>query len=199
MKMFIKSACIAFVIAVLYSVIPFQASCSDISDEVFRLHILANSDSAEDQALKLSVRDKVLEYTEDLYNGAESKQTAERITGEYLRQITEIAANEIKARGFSYSVKAEIKKMYFSTRVYSDYTLPAGMYDALRITIGKGEGHNWWCVMYPSLCVSAAVSRDEKAREVFNENEYQLVKSENTEYKFKIVEIFEQIKSYFNQ
>lgn len=198
MKLFIKSISIAFVLTVIYSMIPFQAECSDISNEVFRLHILANSDSDYDQSLKIKVRDKVLEYTEALFENAKSKEEAENVISESLQSISNVAYAEVLENGYTYSVKAEITNMYFATRYYDNYTLPSGMYDALRITIGSGKGQNWWCVMYPSICISTeAEEQDEKAREVFDENQYNIVKNEKFRYKFKIVEIFEKICSCF--
>ena len=171
MKIFIKSACIAFVLAVIYSMIPFQSECSQISDEVFRLHILANSDSDFDQNLKLKVRDKVLCFTQSLFESAKSKEEAEKVISENLQSIADVAYAEVLNNGFDYSVKAEITNMYFSTRYYDNYTLPSGMYDALRITIGEGKGHNWWCVMYPSICISSESEKDSKAREVFDQKQ----------------------------
>lgn len=197
MKIFIKSACIAFVLAVIYSMIPFQSECSQISDEVFRLHILANSDSDFDQNLKLKVRDKVLCFTQSLFESAKSKEEAEKVISENLQSIADVAYAEVLNNGFDYSVKAEITNMYFSTRYYDNYTLPSGMYDALRITIGEGKGHNWWCVMYPSICISSESEKDSKAREVFDQKQYDIVKNEQYQYKFKIVELFEQICSSF--
>lgn len=197
MKMFIKSTCIAFVLAVIYSMIPFQAECSQISDEVFRLHILANSDLDEDQNLKLKVRDRVLEYTEDLFKKAQSKEEAESLISDNLQSIADTAYDEVLRNGYDYTVSAEITNMYFTTRYYENYTLPSGMYDALRITIGKGEGHNWWCVMYPSICISSVEEQDSKAKDVFDEQQYDIVKNEQYEYKFKIVELFEKLCSLF--
>lgn len=198
MKLFIKSACIAFVLTVIYSMIPFQTECKEISDEVFRLHILANSDKDYDQELKLKVRDKVLIYTESLFEKAQSKEEAESLISNNLQDICNTAQKEVTDNGYDYSVTAQITKMYFTTRTYESYTLPSGMYDALRITIGSGEGHNWWCVMYPSICISSEESQDEAAKETFNDNQYDIVKNEKYEYKFKIVEIFEKICSYFS-
>lgn len=198
MKLIIKSACIAFVLTVIYSMIPFRTECKEISDEVFRLHILANSDEDYDQQLKLKVRDKVLLYTESLFEKAKSKEEAENLISNNLQDICNTAQKEVTDNGYDYSVTAQITKMYFTTRTYESYTLPSGMYDALRITIGSGEGHNWWCVMYPSICISSEKSQDEAARETFNDNQYDIVKNEKYEYKFKIVEIFEKICSYFN-
>ena len=87
--------------------------------------------------------------------------------------------------------------MYFNTRYYERYTMPAGMYDALRITIGSGEGHNWWCVMYPSICISSAVETDKRVEDTFSQNQQEIVKGNEYQYKFKVVEIFEKIVSFF--
>lgn len=198
MKLFIKSACIAFVLTVIYSVIPFQAQCSDISEEVFRLHILANSDSEADQSLKLKVRDKVLSYTQSLFENAKTKEEAESLISDNLQSICNTAYKEVRDNGYDYTVKAEITNMYFTTRYYDNYTLPSGMYDALRITIGSGKGHNWWCIMFPSICISSEEEKDEKAKEVFDNQQYDIVKNEKYQYKFKVVEIFEKICSCFS-
>ena len=197
MKLFVKSACIAFVLVVIYSLIPFQAQCDNISNDVFRLHILANSDSEYDQSVKLKVRDRVLEYSKSLFESASSKDEAESLISQNLDNITRVAQNELKYLGCDQNVKAEIKKMYFTTRYYDSYTLPSGMYDALRITIGSGKGHNWWCVMYPSICVSAASEQDEKAKRALDDGEYDIIKNEKYSYKFKVVELFEKLCSCF--
>ena len=182
MKLFVKSACVAFIFTVIFSMLPFQAACADLENDVFRLHILANSDSDEDQALKLKVRDRVLSYTEELFARAKTK----------------VAANEVVKQGYSYPVKAEITNMFFTTRHYDSYTLPAGNYDALRLTIGEGDGHNWWCVMFPALCISSDLSRESRAKENFSDREYEVVKNEKREYKFFAVEFFEKIFSSFS-
>lgn len=197
MKLLIKSACIAFVLTVIYSVIPFEAQCSELSQDVFRLHILANSDSEADQSLKIKVRDKVLDYTEDLFNSANSKEEAASIISDNLQSISNVAYQTVMDNGYDYVVTAEITNMYFTTRYYEGYTLPSGMYDALRITIGEGEGHNWWCVMYPSICISSAEDKESKAKEALDDDEYNIVCNEQYQYKFKVVEIFEKFCSMF--
>lgn len=197
MKLLIKSICIAFVLTVIYSVIPFQAECEQISTEVFRLHILANSDSEEDQNLKIKVRDTLLDYTDKLFCDAASSEEAENIAKDNIKKIQVVAQNTVKENGFNYAVNAEVVKMYFNTRYYENYTMPAGIYDALRITIGSGEGHNWWCVMYPSICISSAIDNDEKVEKTFSENQQEIVKGNDYQYKFKVVEIFEKIVSFF--
>ncbi len=175
MRLWIKSACVAFVLTVLYSLIPFQAACTDISGEVFRLHILANSDS------------------EALFAQAKSKEEAESLTARHLQELAQVAAATVRENGYAYPVRAEIKKMFFTTRRYQAYTLPSGMYDALRLTIGEGRGHNWWCVMFPSLCVNTNGEGDRKAKEALGEEEYRVV-SEEKEYKFFIVELFDRLR-----
>ncbi len=196
MKLFVKAACVAFVLTVVFSMLPFRAACADIPDKVFRLHIIAASDSPDDQELKLRVRDRVLEYTRELYSRAASVEEAEQLTKARLQEIADTAAAEVAARGYSYPVKAEVCRMFFTTRHYDDYTLPAGDYDALRITIGAGRGHNWWCVMFPSLCVGA--QPDKRAREVFSDSEYRVVREEKREYKFYLVELFQKIRRSFS-
>lgn len=189
----IKSAIIAFVLTVIYSVIPFQAICAEIPNDVFRFHILANSDSEEDQALKLKVRDKVLEKTKILFDTANSKSDAEEFVKANLETIEAIAQNEVYKNGYNYPVKAEIVNMHFDTRYYESYTLPAGMYDALRITIGNAKGHNWWCVMYPSICISTVDEGKDRAKDALSDDEYSVVTDDKVEYKFFIVELFQKI------
>ena len=197
MKNWIKAACVAFVLTVIFSFIPFQADCRDIADNTFRLHILANSDSEADQALKLKVRDRVLAYTAELFQNAPDKQESMRAVGEHLQEIADVACDEIHANGYDYPVRAEITHMYFETRRYDGYTLPAGMYDALRLSLGEAQGHNWWCVMYPSLCLSSASERSDRARAVYSEQEYRDVTDESVSYKFKLAEWWEQLQNLF--
>lgn len=197
MKLFLKSFAVATTILILYSMIPFSAQCSSISNEVFRLHILANSDTKQDQSLKLKVRDALLEYTSELYENCDSVYQAQSLTNSSLQDIANVAAEVVKENGYDYPVKAEVKEMYFDTRCYENVTMPSGIYEALRITIGKGEGHNWWCVMYPSLCVGASTNYDE-LKENTSEDEYNIMTSEGYSYQFKIVEYFEKICSFFS-
>lgn len=189
----IKSAIIAFVLTVIYSVIPFQAVCAEIPNDVFRFHILANSDSEEDQVLKLKVRDKVLEKTKILFDTANSKSDAEEFVKANLETIEKIAQNEVYKNGYNYPVKAEVVNMHFDTRYYESYTLPSGMYDALRITIGNAKGHNWWCVMYPSICISTVDEGKSRAKNALSDDEYSVVTDDKVEYKFFIVELFQKI------
>ena len=194
MRLFTKSLCVALILTMLFSVLPFEASCQDIRKDVFRLHILANSDTDKDQNLKLKVRDAVLEYTEKLYKNSNTKEEAEILTSKNLQNIANVAKQVIVDNGYNYNVTCQIEDVYFNTRTYENVTMPSGTYRALQIKIGDAKGKNWWCVMYPSLCVGA--STDYKALDdKLNDKEYDTLV--NTQYKFKIVEIYERIVSFF--
>ena len=127
-----------------------------LSDEVLRLHVVANSDSAEDQAVKLKVRDAVLCALEDTTTAVQNKDEAEAVLNSKLAELESVANAVLDAEGFKDRAKVTLTEEEFPTRVYDTFTLPAGIYDSLRITIGSGKGHNWWCVVFPSLCVPAA-------------------------------------------
>ena len=197
MKLFLKAFTVATILTILYTMIPFSAECSSVSNEVFRLHILANSDSDCDQNLKLKVRDAVLDYTKNIYKNADSITNAEKLTDENLQKIADKAKKVVEKNGYNYSVKAQIKEMYFDTRYYGNITMPSGKYTALRITIGKGEGHNWWCVMYPCVCVGASTNYN-SLKEKTTDKEYSIMVNGDYKYQFKIVEIFQKICSFFS-
>ena len=197
MKNIIKAICAATVISVIISMLPFSARCENLSGKVFRLHILANSDSEADQSLKLKVRDKILEFTESLYTDSGDVYEAQRLTAENLQAIANIAQAEVYKNGYDYPVRAEIRKTRFDTRYYGRVTMPAGEYEALRITIGSGNGHNWWCVMYPALCVGASTNYN-SLKENITDDEYKLVTSEEYSYRFFLWECFEKICSLFS-
>lgn len=147
-----------------------------LRESVLRLHILADSDSEEDQRLKLCVRDALLERSGELFGEAADLESAEEAAIEALPEIVDIAENTLRAQGCDSPVRAYLADMEFDERVYGNITMPAGKYRALRIEIGEAKGHNWWCVMYPPLCIPAAEkveSRDEK--EYFDERELDIV------------------------
>ncbi len=187
-----KAVLCSFIICFAAAMTDFDVQSKEISNKVFRLHILANSDSGEDQALKLEVRDRIQEFCKSIYTTAKTKEDAERIMKQKLPEIIDVAQKEVRKRGFSYPIKAEIVNMYFTNRVYDNITLPAGDYDALRITIGDGKGHNWWCVMFPPICINAA-ENNSKISDVLDYEETKLVTDEKYEYKFKIYEIYQNL------
>ena len=152
-----KKIDIALLIGIILAIVlsnlkVFAQNYDNLKTDVVRLHILANSDSDEDQALKLKVRDKILETGKELFDGSKSVEETERIIKEEMPEFKKTAEQVIADNGYDYSVNCELVNMYFDERIYDEFTLPAGNYDAFRITIGKAEGHNWWCVLYPSLC-----------------------------------------------
>lgn len=172
----------------------FSAECKGIRESVLRLHILANSDSDADQALKLKVRDRILAETGETFNAPGKSQAEEQVRA-HLDQIEAIAAAEIQANGYDYPVKAEVTNMYFETRQYGDLTMPAGKYDAVRITIGEAKGHNWWCVLYPPMCVPAAMPKQE-VEDVLTQKQSGIVESNpKYEVRFAVVEAFEKLKN----
>lgn len=185
----------AMMIAFIVAVIPFFNSCQELSEDVMRVHILANSDSAADQSLKLSVRDRVLEHCSAYFDDCEDKNEAMAVTEDHLDEIEKVAEKEIRDQGFDYSVKAEVGQAYFNTRYYDEFTMPAGWYDSLRLTIGEGGGKNWWCVMYPALCVGTAT--DDKMKEDLSDGEYRVVTSDKVDFRFKIVEYWEDLCNLF--
>ncbi|MBR2724417.1 MAG: stage II sporulation protein R [Ruminococcus sp.] len=193
MKVLLKSLCVGFIVSILLSLVSFEGECREISEQVFRIHILANSDSEEDQDLKIKVRDAILKESDKLFCGAHNKETVKNITAENLDYFKGVAENTIKNEGYDYSVKASLTNMYFDTRYYDDITMPSGFYDALRIEIGEAKGKNWWCVMYPSLCLSA-FSKGDSLQEKLSTKQYGIVSSKGKyKFKFKAVEIFNTI------
>ena len=169
-----------------------------IAEEVIRFHVLANSDSDEDQALKLKVRDGILDKYQKELSGSDNIEKTRKIIMNNLDGIADCAREIIESEGYDYDVKAYMTKDDFPTKVYGDVSLPAGEYEALRVEIGKAEGHNWWCVMFPPLCyVDVSCNEvpvdDKKALEnVLSYEEYKLI-TENTpevKVKFKLVELW---------
>ena len=168
-----------------------------LADKVVRLHILANSDSEEDQALKLRVRDRVLERATELLEQTGDRREAADVLQSHLPELERIAAEEISDCGYEYDVTAEVANTMFPTKEYDGFTLPAGEYLALRIIIGEGNGHNWWCVVFPPLCTTAAADVPASALAAgFDEEEVALVTEDNEGYvlKFKAMEWWEAIR-----
>ncbi len=176
-----------------------EAVSTDISDSVFRLHVIANSDSNEDQALKYKVRDNLLKYMNNICRNCASKQEAINLVTEHQEEFKQVALDTIKKEGYSYNVKINIGNFEFPTKQYGDISLPAGYYDALRVEIGEAKGRNWWCVMFPSLCfidVSSGIVPEESKEELQNilsDEEYSII-SDNSDngikFKFKLIEFF---------
>lgn len=195
MKTIFRALCCAVVISCLLSLTGFCGACEDIEERVFRLHIIANSDSDADQQLKLRVRDRLTRYTEELFSDCETKEEAMKKARVNIDKLRECAQRTVAEQGYCYPVDVFVTKAEFDTRVYEDFTLPAGSYDALRVVIGEGKGHNWWCVLYPAVCVPAA---EKNIGSALSEGETDIVtKSDRYAVGFKIVEIFRGLASFF--
>ncbi len=175
-----------------------NAVSSDLSENFFRLHILANSDSEFDQNLKLKVRDAVIGYMKTLSYEGLSKKDAILLTEKHLDDFKNIAQNVLKENDCEYGVTLEIGNFYFPTKNYGNISLPAGFYDALRIEIGEAKGQNWWCSLFPPLCfvdISAGVideETEENLKESLSNEEFSIITadSEEIKLKFKLVELF---------
>ncbi len=175
------------------------AITTNLSDAVFRLHVIANSNSDEDQALKIKVRDSLLNYMNEMCSNCSTKEEAIALAITHEKDFQEIAEKTILENGFNYSVKININNFYFPTKNYGDISLPAGLYDALRVEIGDAKGQNWWCVMFPSLCfidISSGVL-DNEAKENLEDNleeeSYSIIsdsKKTNIKFKFRLIEFF---------
>ena len=197
-----------FTLIILFSIYTFicaysyvNAVSENISDSVFRLHVIANSDSKEDQNLKYIVRDALIEYMDTLSINCSSKEDVIKLANTHIEDFKQIAENTIKNQGYSYSVQVEIGNFEFPTKTYGDVSFPAGYYDALKVKIGKSNGQNWWCVMFPPLCfvdVTTGIVPEESKQELesnLNTEEYQIVsdtESSDIKFKFKLIEFFKQ-------
>lgn len=199
-KMIFKTVLFSFFICTLMNLTGFAAQSESISESVLRIHIIANSDSEKDQELKLNVRDLVQNICYNIYKDEDisTLEQAETVISDNLNYIRDCVQNEVYARGFDYDVQVRLVNMYFRNRVYEDITLPAGYYDAVRITLGEGMGHNWWCVMFPPICINAADNKSDIS-DVLNERQTEIVSNGSYRYKFKIYEMYCDISDKMNR
>ena len=183
MKRWSISMLLALTLTVLLTLTGFDAHCDTICTHVLRLHILANSDSDADQAMKLALRDRLLSECGDLFAETADYDAALAQAQENLPALEAAARRELAELGCALPVTVRLAPADFDTRRYGDVTLPAGRYTALQVTIGKGEGHNWWCVLYPGLCflntTNAVVPEEgkQKLKSVLTEEEYEQITS----------------------
>lgn len=195
MKKIELSVLIALIISIVISNFSvFSKACDGVRREVFRLHILANSDGAQDQELKLKVRDEILKYSPELFSESTNLNGAVERAKQSIDEIIRISQEVIKREGLDYGVSAEVCESFFDTRVYENVTLPAGVYSCLKIKLGKAEGKNWWCVLFPALCIPAAQNKAELG-DVLNDVEIDTVTNPIYKPKFAILEFFEKLKN----
>ncbi len=188
------SLLVALIICGVLNINAFSQQCESIREKMLRMHVIANSDSEEDQQLKLKVRDVVLSAGKEVFDGSVTAIEAKEKITPYIDYLEKIALETIKNEGFDYNVKITVEKEYFSTRTYDNsVTLPAGYYTAVKVIIGEGKGQNWWCVMFPPMCLPTAVAECEIS-DVLTDDETEIVtETDKYKFRFKIIEILEEI------
>ena len=199
----VKNSLILLILLFLYvSICAFSyvsAVSTNIENSVFRLHVIANSDLDYDQKLKYKVRDSLIDYMNNLCRDVKNKEEANEIAKNHTDDFKKIAEETIIQNGFNYPVTVEIGNFDFPTKNYGDISFPAGYYDALRVKIGKAEGQNWWCVMFPPLCfvnVSSGIVPDESKeliKQELDDESFSIISDENNseiQFKFGLIEWF---------
>ena len=186
-----RSLLFALVLSVIVSFSDFNSSCESLRNDIFRIHILANSDLEKDQNVKLKVRDSILECWGDVLGDCSTKEDAEIKARQNIGKIKRLCDKTLVDNGFAYTSEVTVGKSFFETRDYGTFTLPAGTYDSLIVTLGEGNGHNWWCVIYPSVCLGGSKSKlkkiGKKSQICLNPKKYKI--------RFKTLEIYEKIKA----
>ena len=188
------SILIALIICGILNINSFSKECDNIRDKMLRMHVIANSDTEEDQKLKLKVRDAVLIAGENIFYGTVTAENAVKMISPEIETLKNAALKVVSEEGYDYDVNVSVEKEYFSARTYNgQVTLPAGYYMAVKVVIGEGNGQNWWCVMFPPMCLPGAETECEIS-EFLTEKENEIVTMpEKFEFKLKIIEIFDKI------
>ncbi len=195
-KLLLSFFSIALALYMAFSCTYFAGAAKKVREDVVRLHILANSDSVFDQNIKLKVRDALLEKNTSLLSKGVNSDNAYKYFEESKDDLLEIAQMVLKENGLEYSAVITLEKEYFETRQYGDLTFPAGEYMALKVILGEGKGHNWWCVMFPPLCVPAAdgIETNENTADYLTESGEKIVNGGNKfVVKFKLLELYEEL------
>ena len=189
-------AAVVIVFSLFLNVAGFAADCADVRRDVLRLHVVGASDSDYDQNLKLKVRDTLLEKGGTIFDGTVTADEAKTIITPRIPELKAAAEEVLLENGCDYKIDITVGEEYFATRCYENFTMPAGVYTAVRVNICTAEGKNWWCVMFPPLCLPAAFA---DADAFFDDDEMKVITaSPEYEPRFKIVEIFESIKNRFS-
>lgn len=185
--------CLVLIVCAVCSFLPISDE-AEIYENTVRLHVIANSDSEHDQSIKLAVRDAILSEISDITDSAKNASEAEALISEKLDYISYIAEQALLSLGEDKAVNVTLSEEYYPTREYGDFSLPAGSYRSLRVMIGDAAGRNWWCVLYPSLCVSGAKTEETLVNTGFSKDQIDILTGgEKPKYKlkFKILELFE--------
>ena len=199
LKIFILLVFLLIIYTFICAISYVEATSDEISNSVFRLHVIANSDSDEDQNLKYIVRNALLNYMSSLTQNCSSKEEVIKIAKEHSEEFKNLALETIHNEGYNYNVNIEIGNFEFPTKTYGDISLPSGNYDALKVELGEAKGQNWWCVMFPPLCfidISSGIVPEESKEYLKNnmsDEDFALISNQenNTlQFKFKLLELF---------
>lgn len=188
------SLLIALIICGVLNINAFSQQCDSIREKMLRMHVIANSNTQEDQELKLKVRDAVLTAGKEVFDGSITSTEAKSKIEPHIEYLENVALKTIKSEGFDYNVQITVENEYFNTRTYDNQiTLPAGNYNAIKVIIGEGKGQNWWCVMFPPMCLPTSVAECEIS-DVLTEDETEIVtETEKYKFRFKVLEIIEEL------
>ncbi len=188
------SLLIALIICGVLNINAFSQQCESIREKMLRMHVIANSNTQEDQELKLKVRDAVLTAGKEVFDGSVTSTEAKAKIEPHIEYLENVALKTIKSEGFDYNVQITVENEYFNTRTYDNkVTLPAGNYNAIKVIIGEGKGQNWWCVMFPPMCLPTSVAECEIS-DVLTEDETEIVtETEKYKFRFKVLEIIEEL------
>ncbi|MDD5952547.1 MAG: stage II sporulation protein R [Oscillospiraceae bacterium] len=173
----------------------FRVRCEDISQKVLRLHVLANSNSETDQQLKLKVRDAILKESGQLFGTSKEKADTMQIVEQHYAELEQVARRTLLENGCDLPVTVSLEKTYFNTRTYGEITMPSGYYDALQVKIGAASGKNWWCVLFPAICVPSATNV--QMEDVLTPEELDVVEQQGYDVRFKVVEWYEAVAGWF--
>ena len=188
----------AIIFLIIYNISSFAFQCNEIRANTIRLHVIANSDSPEDQDIKLKVRDALLDAGSNIFDGSVTPDNAQKKITDKINHLENTANSVLKKYNKNYHATVTLTTEYFDTRIYDDdITLPAGKYLALKVVLGEGDGKNWWCAMFPTLCLPATEKTDHNAlKNTYSDTgKYIVENSDKYEIRFKIIEIIETLKN----
>lgn len=191
------AALIAFIICITLSTYKLDSECEGIRENVLRLHVVAASDSDADQKIKLQLRDELLLKGKEVFSGSGTKAEAEEKLRYGISLMQKEADDFLSKEGYPHKARVSLEKSYFPTRSYESFTLPAGIYDALKVTIGSGEGQNWWCVMFPALCLPAADKGKADFDGILTDKQQKIITDEKYEVRLWLVEKWQEMKDFF--
>ena len=192
------AALIAFIICITLSTYKLDRECDGIRENVLRLHVIAASDSEYDQKIKLELRDRLLLKGKEIFSQSRTKAAAEEKLSSGISLLQNEADSFLESKNYPHKAEVSLGRSYFPTRVYDGFTLPAGTYDALKVTIGNAEGKNWWCIMFPALCLPAAEKRSADFDSILTKNQQKIITEDKYEVRLWLVEKWQELESFLS-